>query len=441
MPELTDAIERAHMLFTPIGGRWNEQKKRWVMPQGGRFQFKFLERDSDANKYQGHSYTRVYMEELTNFPMPGPVAKLKATLRSAYGIPVGFRATCNPGGPGHSHVKMRYIDPAPEGYKILTEQFVNPFTQARINLERVFIPAKLSDNKKLMDNDPLYVARLQEAGSPQLVQAWLLGLWDIIDGAFFSEFDPMRHVLPAELLNEIPSNTYIVRSYDHGYARPFCVGWYALCDGSWGSQFSIPRGAMVKIMEWYGWSGKPNEGLRIDAGPIAEGIREREQQLYDTHRLRVSYGVADPAIFVKDGGPSISELMYNAAKTIQGKADNKRVPGWQQVRNRLRGIAVLDADGRVLTRHPMLYFLETCSQTIRTLPLLQHDETDPEDLDTDGEDHAADETRYGCMSRPWVVDKPGQEQIVYPKLPGQLTFRDMLELNRRRRMQEEESSL
>jgi hypothetical protein len=81
------------------------------------------------------------------------------------------------------------------------------------------------------------------------------------------------------------------------------------------------------------------------------------------------------------------------------RADNKRVSrkgalgGWDQLRARLVG----DELGR-----PMVYCFGTCAASIRTIPALQHDPDNPEDLDTDGEDHAADEWRYACMSRPWV---------------------------------------
>ena len=86
-----------------------------------------------------------------------------------------MRATCNPGGPGHLWVKARYIDPAPQGWEILIDE----------GLERVFIPAKLQDNPKLLSNDPQYVDRLKQSGSEQLVKAWLEGDWNIVEGAYF----------------------------------------------------------------------------------------------------------------------------------------------------------------------------------------------------------------------------------------------------------------
>ncbi len=80
-------------------------------------------------------------------------------------------------------------------------------------------------------------------------------------------------------------------------------------------------------------------------------------------------------------------------------ADNTRVgalgalSGWDQVRARIAG-----QDGR-----PMLFVFETCRDFIRTVPCLQHDPDRPEDLDTDAEDHVADETRYACLARPWFA--------------------------------------
>lgn len=419
--QLSEVIARSQQIFPKIGAEWREGKGEWKMPGGGRLLFRHLERDSDADNYQGHNYTRVYGEEITNFPTPGPINKLRATLRSPVGAPTGMRLTGNPGGPGHGWVKKRYIDPAPQGFEILKEDFRNPFTGEILILERVFIPAKLKDNLLLMQNDPLYVAKLQQVGSKQLVEAWLNGLWDFIDGAYFSEFDPFKHVLPAEWLGRIPPHSLCFRALDWGYARPFSVGWYVVSDGTWG----LPRGALLKFAEWYGSNGQPNVGLRLEAADVAMQIAAREREMEKLYGLKPRYGTADPSIFIRDGGPSIAETMLRAGVLWQ-RADNKRIPGWAQIRRRLIGTEGL----------PLLYFLETCDDTIRTLPVLQHDERQIEDLDTDGEDHAADETRYACMSRPWVVDKAEEAAISYGKLLGQLTFTDVLEMNRRSRSAE-----
>lgn len=423
--QLTEVIARSHQLFPRIGAKWNGERSEWSMPGGGRLLFRYLDRDVDADEYQGHNYTRIYVEEVTNFPFPTPINKLKATLRSPVGVPCGMRLTGNPGGPGHGWVKARFIDPAPAGYEILVEEYLNPFDGSKVKLERIFIPSRLSDNKLLMQNDPGYVARLYQAGSKELVNAWLLGLWDMVDGAFFSEFDPSRHILAASWLGRIPRHSMAFRAMDWGYAKPYSIGWYVVSDGKWG----LPRGAMVKFWELYGSDGRPNQGLRQNVDQVAEAILAQER-LIGEYGLKVRPGVIDPSAFQRDGGPSLAEQMLSRG-VVWGRADNKRLPGWQQVRRRLTGL-----DGR-----PLLYFLETCQDTIRTFPLAQHDERDTEDLDTEGEDHALDETRYACMARPWVADEPPAdvEGIGPPtvKLPHEMTFMDRVNALRRRRLAKE----
>ncbi len=414
--QLEEVVARTQEIFPLIGAKWQDQKATWTMPGGARLKFRYLERDKDAEGYQGHSYTRLYIEEITNFPSPAPVNKLRATLRSAKGVPVGMRATGNPGGPGHSWVKKRYITPDKRGWKIIPEEFITPKGN-KVTLERVFIPSKVSDNTMLEANDPLYIARLMQSGSADLVKAWLDGDWDLVLGAFFDCFNPLRHVLRAvEWLPRIPKHSLIFRAMDWGSYRPFSVGWYVVSDGTWG----LPRGAMLKIGEWYGSTGEPNVGLKMTAQAVAGGIISRERNL----GWNVEYGVIDPSAFIRNGGPSIAELM-----AVEGcfwrPADNKRLPGWESMRQRLIGQAGV----------PMIYFLDTCEDTIRTIPLAQHDENKPEDVDTEGEDHAVDETRYACMARPWIVDEIPDPVVSWPKLPNQLTINEYIARATARRLE------
>jgi hypothetical protein len=59
----------------------------------------------------------------------------------------------------------------------------------------------------------------------------------------------------------------------------------------------------------------------------------------------------------------------------------------------------------------MLYIYDTCHDLIRTFPAMQHDAKRPEDVDTESEDHAADELRYACMSRPYLRTAPVVQPI------------------------------
>lgn len=394
---LEKTIERAKVIYRGIA-TWQESKRRFVWHNGGTIYFRYLERDQDADAYQGHDYTRVYVEELTQFPDPKPVDKLRATLRSAAGVPTGFRATCNPGGPGHGWVKTRYIDPGP--WVPVRRAFICPFTKREIIATQIFIPSRLSDNPRLLDNDPGYVAQLYQAGSEQLVRAWLEGDWDIIEGAYFEEWRAEKHVLAPF---EIPAHWTRIRGFDWGGASPFSVGWWAVASEAVVlPEGVIPRGALIRYREWYGCARDRNgiaqgtTGLKLTNAAIALGIKERQ-----TKDEAISLSVADPSIFAEKGGPSIAAEMGREG-IWWTPADNTRVArngpisGWAQVRQRLVG-----QDDR-----PMLYSFSTCRDFIRTFPAMQHDQRNPEDIDTGGEDHIGDETRYVCMSRPWIAAPP-----------------------------------
>jgi hypothetical protein len=398
---LEPAIARAREIFREDDALWLEARSRFEWPSGAVLYCRHLDNDADADLYQGHDYTRVYVEEMTQFPSPGPIDKLKATLRSAAGVHCAFRATCNPGGAGHNWVKARYIDRGPR--QIIEEVFRNPFSAEAVILERMFIPARLSDNPKLLARDPHYVARLQQSGSAELVRAWLEGDWNIIEGAFFDRWSSANIVAPFT----VPSFWTRFRSFDWGYAAPFSVGWWAVVseDFPHAGCPPLPRGALVRYREWYGRDPRTGEGLRLTAEEVAAGILEREA------RDRVAWGVADPSIFARDGGPSIGERMATHGVRFR-PADNTRVgkagalSGWDQMRARI-------APGQ--GERPMLYVFDTCRDFIRTVPVLQHDPTRLEDLDTAAEDHVADETRYACLARPLIAKPPPRRE---PGPPG-----------------------
>lgn len=397
--QLIELIERAKQVLLPIGHKWHQQDSYFRGPTGGRLRFSYLESDSDADAYQGHSYSRLYVEEAGTFPNEAPINKLQATLRSGHGVPCQIKMTANPGGPGHQWVKARY-----QLNGIVTEvvsqevEFKNPWTGRTLTKTRRFIPSKVRDNKYLGDD---YVANLYQAGSKELVEAWLDGNWDVIQGAFFDCWSHHLHVIKPF---EIPETWLRFRSGDWGSAAPFSFGWWAVVgddfhipdrSGSAGDGEYLPRGSLVRYREWYGAS-KPNVGLKLPAEDVGHGLLDREGD------EKVTYGVFDPAAFAMDGGPSIAErinrLFVQNKKAPFRPADNKRVArrgalgGWDQMRARLVG-----KDGR-----PMIYFFETCKDSIRTIPALQHDPDNPEDVDTEAEDHAPDEVRYACMSRPWL---------------------------------------
>lgn len=344
----------------------------------------------------------------------------------------------NPGNIGHHFVKAAFID----GVQAMETRQM-PDTEG--GMLRQYIPAKLADNPSMAEDDPNYRARLRGLGSPQLVKAMEEGDWNVIAGAFFSEFSTGRHVIAPFA---IPEHWVRLRAADWGSARPFSIGWYAVSDGTvtiprwdgWSElpgPLTIPRGALIKYREWYGMQpSQPNVGLKLTAEKVADGILERERKGFDDRRQpiyeKIDSAVLDPAAFSSDGGPSIAERM-GGKKVYFHHADNARVGhrgamgGWDLLRARLEG-------GE--DKFPMLYFFSTCTDTIRTLPALQHDEHRPEDVDTDGEDHAGDETRYACAARPWVRAEQKAIPVRYANSP-EMTITELIEQRRRKRLAQE----
>jgi hypothetical protein len=380
-----DAIDRSKQIYGPLGGSFvGSPQPTWRMPNGGRVSFRYLENVDDAQEWQGRNLTDVWIEEVGQYPTPDPIDKLFGVLRSSSRVPVQMVLTGNPGGPGQGWIRERFgLYPFPAKPIIRTIQ-INEGT-----IQGAVIPSRITDNRELLNSDPTYLDRLKLVGSSELVRAWLEGDWSAIEGAFFSEWSEAKHVCQPF---EVPKHWLRFRAKDWGFAAPFSVGWWAVVgdDGKYGGQF-MPRGAIVRYREWYGATG-PQKGLRLTAEEVAAGILAREKG------ETIAYGVMDPAAFSQDGGPSIAERM-GAAGVWFRRADNARVGreghtgGWDQMRARLKG-----KDGV-----PMLFCFSTCKDSIRTIPTLQHDTAKAEDLDTEAEDHAADEWRYACMSRPWTV--------------------------------------
>jgi hypothetical protein len=409
-PSLDKTIRRARQIYPKDGAKWIQSRSSFEWPSGACLAFRHLANDHDAELYQGHDYTRVYVEELTNFPHAAPVDKLKATLRSAQGVPCYFRATCNPGGPGHTWVKKRYID---AGTERVVEKIRNPRGGPDFETDRLFIPAKLEDNPALIKGDPAYAMRLSQSGSEMLVRAWLDGDWSVVTGAFFTGWSGRNIVEPFE----IPKKWTRFISFDWGLAEPFSVGWWAVVSNRvrLRNQVVLPRGALVRYREWYGM-GADGKGVGLTAMEVAKGILARQPG------DEVAEGVADPSIFARNGiGPPIAEVMRENGVTFRA-ADNTRVgklgaiSGWNQVRQRILG----NDDG------PMLVVFDTCRDFIRTVPAQQHDPLRAEDLDTKGEDHIADETRYACMCRPLIARERDADSgaLVLPEDYGRGSSRD-----------------
>jgi hypothetical protein len=416
-----DAIERSREIYGVLGARMINGA--WRMPHGGRIGFGYLDNIRDADAWQGRNLTDVWIEEAGLYASPDAIWRLFGTLRSAHGVPVQMILTGNPGGPGQHWIRGRYeLHPFPFKPRVLRR----PLPGGKTHVVAV-IPSRITNNKILLRRDPGYVDRLHLVGSAQLVKAWLLGDWTAIEGAFFDCWSERNILAPFAL----PDAWVRFRSGDWGSYSPFSFGWWAVVQDDFlvGSRqpasrhvrpgqkaLVLPRGALVRYREWYGSTDPTSggKGLKLTAEQVADGLIERESKDEDRDGklIRLAYGVLDPSTFKVDGGPSIAERINRklAAKKMASfrPADNTRVntrdskdkrgpmSGWDQMRSRIIGV------GETPDNTPMLYVFSTCTAFIRTVPVLQHDPARPEDVDTSGDDHVGDDTRYACSSRPWT---------------------------------------
>lgn len=385
--ELRDLIRKSYSIFPWLGATYRIQDKIWVFPSGAQLEMVYLDSEKDAAVRQGQAATWIAVDEAGNYPDISAINLLRACLRSASGVRVRLLLTGNPGGAGHNWLKMRYIDPAPEGTPIRDEYGI-----------RVFIHSSLKDNPALLENDPEYIERIKQAceGKPWLLRAWLKGDWNIVAGGMFDAvWNPGIHIVRPF---PIPHHWRVDRAFDWGSSKPFSVGWFAESNGESvtlpdGKQILWPKGTLVQIAEWYGWTGKPNEGQRLLNADIARGILQREKAIgvYG----RTSAGPADSAIFAVTNGTSIADEMakHGVNWLPSDKGPGSRVNGWSLVTERLC------ASTESPMERPGLFVFSTCRQTIRTLPTLPRDEKNPDDVDSNSEDHIGDMIRYRITQR------------------------------------------
>lgn len=394
--QLSDVVAKSKAWFKLWfpGAKFNEQDYVWTFPDGAQLLLRYMSKPSDYDNYHGHAYPWIGWEELTNWATSEMYLKMFSCCRSTVpGMPRKVRATTNPYGKGHNWVKLRWQLPQMRGRIIRTPG----------EPDRVAIHGHISENRILLDADPDYIQRIRaSASNPAQVAAWLDGSWDITSGGMFDDlWQTTVHCVPHF---QVPRSWTVDRSFDWGSSRPFSVGWWAESDGTdlvlpSGRKISTVRGDLFRIGEWYGCKkGTENEGLRMLASDIAEGIKFREVAMGLAGRVKP--GPADSSIFDEENGNCIAKDMQ--AKGVRweraDKGPGSRKQGWQQLRKLLKGALNQDEEGNPIAgprEKPGLFVVaERCPDFVRTFVPIPRDEKDPDDVDSDVEDHIADEVRY-----------------------------------------------
>ena len=342
---------------------YNSAERVFRFPNGSRIKLGYCDTMQDVYQYQGQEYAVIGLEEATHFTEEQMrfLTTCNRTTRKDFSPRMYY--TCNPGNVGHAWVKRLFID------RLYAEN-ENPN-------DYLFIPARIYDNKVLLDADPNYIRQL-EALPEELRRAHLDGDWDVHAGQYFREFSRDRHVIEPF---EMPSWWRRFRSMDWGYNDPCCVLWHAV-DGE--NRVYTYRELYVR---------------ETRAGEVASMVLELSRG------ESISYTVASPDMWQKRGavlsgaggfeGETLAELFTSSGLSLT-PADNSRVPGW----NRVRDFLAVAPDGR-----PNWLCFSDCRNLIRQLPALQFDQHNREDA-ADGDDHAPEALRYALMSRPHAGKQP-----------------------------------
>lgn len=382
-PKLAELIDRAHQIFPHLGAKWHAKDYKWVFPSGASIRFAHCQTEEDKYIYQGHEYHFMGFDQLEEFTESMYLFLCTQMRNPPKGVQIAVRATANPGGIGHAWVYRRFmVDPVTNEEilpgTVIRERFILPFAVAKMRQgdtlvrSRVFIPATVYDNKILLENDPNYLATLMQLPEGER-KALLEGDWHVFAGQYFKEWSAIRHVVAPF---EIPRNWLRFRCIDFGSTAPFACYWGAVNE----------QGQVYWYREYYasGFNARQN-AKKVKA--MSTYIDENGQEVEENY----VFSVIDPAVFSKTGQDySIGEVMTDEGLTGLEPGGNDRLSGWQEFHWRL---SWSDSTGK----DPGMFFFSTCINAIRTVPGLIHDEKRPEDLNTDGEDHAADAIRYGIV--------------------------------------------
>jgi hypothetical protein len=352
-----------------MGFTWMEQAKECRFPNGSVIECGHMEDEAAVQKYLSAEYDLIILEEAVQYP-PDALMEIMSRARTsneavkAKGGPWVWLPT-NPGGPSHHLLKSFFIDRTPD-----TEQYPAMATSYRPE-QWGYTHATIDDNPYIdPDYEQLSLSGLRKARYAQLRH----GDWDAAEGTFFEMFNKSTHVRDVAVSMPI---TGVVESVDWGYSTPGTVAWYVpLADGHW-----------HVLNEW--------KFTKMTAEEVARGIVAKRAEFGITH---VAYTVTDPSMHNKTGSGSGESYAETFARfgVPSRRGDNDRKMGW----GRLIAAYRPAPDGI-----PWLTYSPECRYSIRSIPALLADKTEPEDVDSTLDDHAADRDRYFVQSRPLFTKK------------------------------------
>ena len=362
-PELEKSLIRVSLMLYPAKvGSYHASKHLWRLGNGSMIDFGYCDAENDVFKYQSAEYDVIRFDELTHFTESMYVYML-SRVRGANDFPKCVKSTTNPGGIGHSWVKARFITPAN----------ADELWQASGG-SRLFIPSRVEDNVFLMRADPQYRKRLRNL-SARDQKALLHGQWDLEEGCYFDEWNIAVHSMPAFT---IPKHWVRYVAIDYGFDM-FVALWIAVDEQ--GNAYVYREYAQGKDL------GEGHNGLIISQA--AQVLRDMSAQEDieaflappDLWNRRQEYGRSAADYFAQYG-------------CVLTKSSAQRVHGWRAVKQWLHVHS--DAQGNPVAK---LRVFPACQQLLRSLPALQVDVRNPDDVAQQPHafTHAPDALRYFCV--------------------------------------------
>lgn len=348
----------------PVKEHWAEMKKQWTFPNGATLRMGYCDKDDDVYQYLGHSYSVIYVEELTQWEKEDTYLWLFTINRSPT-VPCQIISNGNPGGPGHRWVKKRFIDPAPPE-TIIRDQIKTP-RGTMIERTRTFIQSHLRDNPYLMNTG--YEAGLLSLGERERLM-YYDGRWDVAEGCFLDEWNPEVHVCKAFVP---PPDWERWFSFDWGYDTPYHGFWWC----------QSPSGEIKVYRELAGCDPEDDgKGVRHPPDVVAKKIKEIEARAMEYIPRRW----ADNNVFDDRLGEASAGDIFAREGVIFEKA---------QKSNKKLSIDLFRSKLAIINGTSQLKFMDNCRVGIRTIPAVQTDKNNTELYDTHGVDHAFDAALYG----------------------------------------------
>lgn len=423
---LDDLVNRTKHWFKSVFGDdatflASKAEYKWVWKTGEELLIRTMKNEADYDDYHGQEFPFIGWNELTKYPDKTCYESMLSCNRSSFTpekdapkdkagnalvgeIPLIVFSTTNPYGAGRGWVKRRFIDGFRYGQlNRRTSLIFNPREQKEMPHTSVRV-ALFGHYKENIYLSPQYVATLGDITNKNKRAAWLEGRWDVAAGGAFEEcWDDDVHIL-----NDftIPSGWTVFPTFDWGSSAPFALTWWALSNGEDAyipqldgtfEILSTPRDTLVLVDTWYGSDGDGG-GLKLGASAIAVGMKEREKEMKDKFYLmpdtKIEDGSADGQIFnkINDDDPTIAEWFSEEGIEWEraDKSKGSRVNGLALIQERM--LASLKGNGR-----PCLYVMRRNTEWVDNVTTLPTDPKNPDDIDTEAEDHLYDATRYAAL--------------------------------------------